>query len=1111
MRTLIKTAFDRSRTALLALLLIVIAGVVTYRTIPKEADPDVQLTSVYISAHQDGISPEDSDRLLVRPIDTQLQGLEGVKEIRSWARQDGASILIEFQAGTNIDQALLDVREKVDRAKPDLPRDADEPTVSEVNLALFPVIVVTLSGELPERALLRIARDLRDRIEALPQVLEVDIAGEREEVVEVIIDPFKVDTYGLELESLARIVDRNNQLVAAGELDNGSGRFAIKAPGVFENYAELMALPVKADGSRIVRLGDIASVHRTFKDADGFARVDSKPTLALEVKKRIGENIIETSLAVRAVVDAVRPNWPAGVEVGFSQDKSDNIEGMLKDLQNNVLSAVLLVMIVVVAFMGVRSAVLVGFAVPGAFLMGILVLGTTGLTVNIVVLFGLILAVGMLVDGAIVVTEYADRRISEGLPRRDAYRDAALRMAWPITASTLTTLAAFMPLLFWPGIVGEFMSYLPITLVATLSASLAMALIFVPVIATHLTKLLKILAYPLFFMTSVAAVVTLGGLALSAIVDPPRHAAWRQALSGETGIELALLWLLAAMLFVLARRASDETGPLVSDPRPGQHSLGVRAYLRMLRSAVRYPATVAVSALLIAVCAILAYAGFGRGVEFFPEVEPEQTQLHVHARGDLSVTEIDALVRMVEERVVPLDGIERVYARSGAQLEGQDVDDDTVGILLIEFDDWQVRRPAAEIMAQARALFDGIPGIHVEERKDNAGPPVGKPVTVEIRSTYPDRLMPVVEAVRNQFDSIDGLVEIADSRPKPGIEWRLDIDREQASRFGTDLATAGATIQLVTNGLLLGTTRPDDAEDELDIRARFPADQRHLGQLERLIINTPMGTVPLSNFIDQRPAPKSNELERIDGKRVFTVSADVEDGVLVDDKVTELRRWLETQSFDPSVEIVFRGEDEEQKEAQDFLIKAFGVALFLIAIILVTQFNSFYQALLILTAILFSTVGVMLGLLITNQPFGIIMSGVGVIALAGIVVNNNIVLIDTYNDLMRQGLEPVEAILETGAQRLRPVLLTTVTTILGLMPMVLKLNIDLFAPTITQGGPSTDWWAQLASAVAGGLFFATLITLVLTPSLLMLGERLKRRSPATTGDDVQAAAPLAAE
>ncbi len=1029
MNWLIQASFSRSRTVLLALVLILVAGAQAYRDIPKEADPDVSIPIVYVLMTHDGISPEDAERLLVRPMEQQLRRVEGMKEMTATASEGSASVTLEFEAGVDIDEALADVREGADIAKADLPEETDEPLVYEVNLALFPVLVVTLSGDLPERSLLKLARDLEKRVEALPNVLDVEIGGEREELLEIVIDPLLVESYGLDLQELLGLVDRNNRLVAAGTLDTGEGRFAIKVPGVFETAADLLALPVKIDGDKVVRIGDVAEVKSTFKDAEGFARIDGRPALALEVSKRIGANIIDTVQQVRDLVEAERVNWPAHVEVGFQQDKSDNIQDMLLDLQNNVLSAIILVMIVVVAALGLRSAGLVGLAVPGSFLTGILVLHSLGLTVNIVVLFALILAVGMLVDGAIVVTEYADRKMVEGMERREAYLAASKRMAWPITASTATTLAAFMPLLFWPGIVGEFMKFLPITLLATLAASLAMALVFVPNIGALIGRADKDAG-----TESSLALVEHGDLS---------------KLRGFTGF-----------------------------------------YVRMLRRFSRWPILVLIGAVLIAGGAYTAYGLFGRGVEFFPDVEPEIASLQIHTRGNFSADERDELVYQVEERLLDVDGIDTMYARSGVSFAGEDsVDEDVIGIILLEFDRWRARRPAAEILAEARERVADLAGITLEVRKDAAGPPVGKPLQVQLSSRFPEKLDPAVALVRQKFDSMDGLVDVTDSRPIPGIEWRFDVDREKAGRFGADVALVGSFIQLVTNGIRIGDYRPDDAVDEVEIRARFPVDRRGLGQLERLRVNTAYGSVPLSHFVTRSPAPKVGNLARVDRERQLTIAADVEEGVLVDDKASEIRAWIAEQDLDPAVTVTFKGEDEEQKESQAFLMKAFGIALFLIAIILVTQFNSFYQAFLILSAIVFSTVGVLLGLLITQQPFGIVMSGVGVIALAGIVVNNNIVLIDTYNEFRRAGVDAAEAVLRTGAQRLRPVLLTTVTTILGLMPMVLKINIDFFSRDISSGGPSTDWWAQLASAVAGGLAFATLLTLILTPCMLLLGHR----------------------
>ena len=1049
MRAIIEASFARSRTVFVALVLILVAGVVAYVTIPKESDPDVQIPVLFVSMAHEGISPEDAERLIVRPMETELRGIEGVKEMRSTAAEGRATVSLEFEAGVDIDAALADVRAKVDIAKAELPQETEEPIVDEVNIALFPVMVVTLSGDLPERTLVRVAEELEDAIEGVPQVLDVAIQGKREELVEVVIDPQKVEAYDLRADAIIDAVARNNQLVAAGTLDTGQGRFAVKVPGLFQNLADIYAMPVKTAGDTVVTLEDVATLRRGFKDPESFARVNGRPALTLEVSKRLGTNILDTVAAVRAVVAAAEPEFPAGLEVGFIQDTSDNIRSMLQELQNSVLSAVVLVMIVVVAALGFRSALLVGFAVPGAFLTAILAIALAGLTVNMVVLFGLILAVGMLVDGAIVVTELADRRMAEGRSRRDAYRDAAKRMAWPITAATATTLAAFFPLVFWPGIVGEFMRYLPITLLATLTASLFMALVFVP---------------------NIGAMI--GGT--------PRPKGGELALVGDERVDLL-------------RRTHGLT----------------RLYLRALDRALAHPLKVLAAALAVAIGVYAAYGAFGRGIEFFPEVEPERAQVLVQARGDLSIYERDALVREVEDRILDVDGVRAFYTNTAISFEGQEYEEDTVGLVLLEFEHWRERRPARKIMAEIEGRTADLAGIDVEVRKERQGPPSGKPVQLEVAAARSAVLAEVTEQVRARFDDTAGLVNITDSRPVPGIEWELDVDREQASRYGADVATVGPLVQLVTNGVKVGTYRPDDADDEIDIRARYPATDRGIGRLDVLRVPTERGAVPLANFVERRPAPKVSEIERVDGKRVFTVAADVAPGVLADDKVREVRRWLDGEVWPAGVAFTFKGEDEDRKESQAFLAKAFGVALFLIAMILVTQFNSFYQSALILSAVVFSTVGVLLGLLLTGQPFGIIMSGVGVIALAGIVVNNNIVLIDTYNELRRHGLAPRDAVRRTCAQRLRPVLLTTITTVLGLMPMALRVNIDLFTREIVVGGPSMDWWSQLASAVAGGLTFATVLTLVVTPCLLYLPSHLSRRAGQERGAAAPRPTPLA--
>ena len=1032
MKGVIDVAVSRARPVLLVLALVLTAGSITYVTIPKESDPDIAIPIIYVRIPHEGISAEDAERLLVRPMEQELRNIEGLKEMRATAVEGSATVVLEFEAGFDADRALDDVREQVDLARTELPEDTDEPTVHEVNVALFPVIVVTLFGDVSERELVVRARKLRDRLEGLPRVLEADIAGDREDLLEVIVDPGLLESLDQGPEELLRFVARNNQLVAAGAMDTGQGRFPVKVPALLESPQDMLSIPVAASGDRVLTFGDVAFARRTFKDPTGFARVEGQPAIALEVSKRIGANIIDTIADVRALVEQERREWPPGMQVHFLQDRSEDIRDMLRDLQSNVLAAIVLVMIVVVATLGLRTAALVGISIPGSFLTGILVLGFAGLTINIVVLFSLIMAVGMLVDGTIVVVELADRRMAEGHPRRKAYAMAARRMAWPIIAATATTLAAFMPLLFWPGIVGEFMKFLPITLIATLAASLFMALIFIP---------------------------TLGGVI------------GRRAPDSDYQVESL---------------AAAESGDL------RRLTGGSRLYLGVLRIAVTRPVAVVLLAAGVLTSAYAAYGYWGRGVEFFPDVEPENAIVHVRARGDLSVVERDRLVRDVERRILGMPEFASVYARSGTHFRSE-VSEDTIGIVQLELVDWRHRRPAAEILDEVRSRTADLAGIVLEVRKEDQGPAAGKPIQIEVNAPAPELLTGAVARVRAALDSVDGLVDITDTRPTPGLEWQMRVDREEATRFGVDLSAVGSTIRLVTNGINVGGYRPDDADDEVEIRVRFPFGDRRIDQLDRLRVTTPEGAVPLTNFVTREAVPRTGTIHRTDGLRVLKIEADVVDGVLVDDKVTEMRRLIDGADLDPRIEVKFRGEDEEQRAAEAFLLKAFGAALFVMAIILVTQFNSFYQAALILSAVVLSTVGVLLGLLVTGQPFGIVMSGIGVIALAGIVVNNNIVLIDTYNILRRDGMDAIEAALRTGVLRLRPVLLTTVTTVLGLMPMVLGVNIDIIGRSVTVGGPSTQWWTQLATAVAGGLAFATLLTLVLTPSLLVLGEGRRRR------------------
>ncbi|MCX7558396.1 efflux RND transporter permease subunit [Sulfitobacter sp. F26204] len=1031
MNAIIDAAFSRSRVVVMALFMVLTVGALAYVSIPKEANPEVPLPLFYVSTGLDGISPSDAERLLLEPMETEFASIAGLDSMKSDAAEGFASIQLEFLPGGDNDEALDKVREAVNRVESELPEDARDITITEINTALFPIITAILSGPLPERTLNSLAERLQEEIEGLEGVLEAEIGGQRFEFLEVLIDPTVFQTYNLSFDELIGQIQRNNRLIAAGAIETGSGRIVLKVPGLIENLSDVMNMPVKVRGNAVVTFGDVATIRRTFEDPDSFARINGQPALALEVTKRSGANIIDTVADVKALVEELRVDWPDNVEITYLQDQSKQVKDMLSDLEANVIAAVILVMIVIVLALGIRSAILVGLSIPGAFLAGVIALWMMDYTMNIVVLFSLILVVGMLVDGAIVTTELADRKLQEGVSPKEAYAYAAKRMSWPIIASTATTLSVFFPLLFWAGMVGEFMKFLPTTVILTLSASLFMALIFIPVVGGLIGK------------------------------RQPQPAKAKRALHAAE----------------------------IGDPREMGGFTG--AYVRLLAWAIVRPVTT----LLLAVALLLGgfglYGQFGKGISFFPSVEPDFMQVQVRARDNFSIFERDALVRAVEDRILGYDEIASIYARS--MMSAGRGDEETIGTLQLELTPWDTRRTAAEIGEDIRKSVSDIAGIDVQVQTESGGPSAGKPVNLQITARDPQVQGKAVQQIRDIMDRMGGFTDVTDTRPVPGVEVSILVDRAEAARFGADVSLLGQAVQLLTQGITVADYRPEDVDGSLDIRVRFPREERSLAELAGLRVPTTSGLVPISNFVTFAPSERTGVIRRIDEKRVTTIEANVAPGVLVNDQVVALTASLQATDLPEGVEFSFAGEAEDQQESMNFLIGAFFAAIFMMFVILVIQFNSFFQAVVVMSAIVFSIAGVLLGLIVTGRPFGVVMGGIGVIALAGIVVNNNIVLIDTYNDLRKAGRSPREAALRTGAQRLRPVILTSVTTALGLMPMVIGLNLNFFTREIVYGAPSTQWWTELSSAIAGGLVIATVLTLVVTPAMLMLGERKTNR------------------
>ena len=1031
MTSFIDLAIGRTRTTMSLLAVIVFAGLVARAALPIANDPHIELPYFYIGVMHEGISPEDAERLLVQPMEIELRKLEGVVELRSTASEGMASFFVEFDVSVDLDSALSDVREAVNRARAEMPLTAEEPFVEELTVDDFPIVQINLIGDnASERSVYQSALKLRDDIESIPSVLAADLQGHREELLEVIIDPDALHAYRISSEELLSTLQRNNRLIPAGSIDTGKGRFAVKVPAVVEEAKDILNLPIRSSGDKIVTLQDVATVRRTFKDRTSYARYNGRNAISIAVTKRADANIIDSVEQVLAIVEQARPRLPAGIEVIASQNQAEFASLQVRELEGNILTALALVMVLVVAAMGFRSGVVVGLGIPVSLLFSVIIIYLLGYTFNFMVMFGMLLGLGMLIDGGIVVTEYADRMMADGMDHKSAYSEAVRRMFWPVTASTATTLAAFLPLVFWPGVSGQFMGYLPVTVFTVLLGSLLYALMFGPVLGTLFGR-------------------------------PSKH-------SRKAARAMHLL----------------ETG----DPTQLQTPTG--RYARFLTRVCERPliALGLIFSLLIGI--FMAYGKFGAGTIFFSDADPQFIQVSVLGRGNFSASEVNELVLEVEHEILQVSGIRFVNTQTllpGSSGGGSGRTSDRIGSIFLElYPESERAMKGNAIIREIRRRTDHLAGIRVELLPLEQGPPVGKPIQIELASRDRALLEPAMARIRAHLDTLPELLDIDDSAALPSIEWRLEVDRAQAAIYGADVSSAGVAVQLVTNGVKVAEYRPDGADDAVDIRVRYPREDRGIRAMDELRISTSQGMVPLSNFVRMLPSPGVDRFNRTDGIPVELIRADVVDGVLADTMVKQIDSWLQQQDFDPALHIRFRGANEEQADSMAFVGVAFLLALALMFILLVTQFNSFYQSTLILLAVVMSTAGVLMGLMVLQNPFSALLTGVGVVALSGIVVNNNIILIDTFNHVRKTNpeLDIRAVIVRATSQRMRPVLLTTVTTVLGLLPLACGLSVDLISRTVTANGEMALFWKPLSQAIVFGLSFATVLTLIATPAML---------------------------
>ncbi|WP_138423028.1 efflux RND transporter permease subunit [Maritimibacter alexandrii] len=1163
MNGVVDWAASRARMVLAFIILSLTAGIAAYVGLPKEGEPDIEIPALFVSVPFPGISAEDSENLLVRPMEQELADIDGLKTMTGTAAENYAGLALEFEFGWDRTKVIADVRDAMNAAEAKFPSGADKYSVNEINFSEFPILVVNFTGAVPERMLVRLAREVQDEVEGIEPVLEAQLTGARDEMMEVLIDPLKLEAYNVTAGELIQVVTNNNQLIAAGQITTPSGATSIKIPSSFDDVQDIYGLPVKVNGDRVVTLGDLAEIRLAFEDRAGTARFNGDTTVALQVVKRKGFNLIDTVAEVKEVVEAATEEWPdelkQAVEVRYSNDQSHVISSMVSQLEGSVITAIALVMIVVLASLGMRSALLVGFAIPTSFLLTFALFAVLGVAINNIVMFGLILAVGMLVDGAIVVVEYADKRISDGVGPMSAYTEAAKRMFWPIISSTATTLCAFLPMLFWPGIPGEFMEMLPKTLIYTLTASLLVALIYLPVmggVAGRLSRSLERASHGLRgWPWVVRAALVLPAFALLFVaalqIANPDFLFGR----GSNPLDGAVAMLPGIVLFVVMALV---TTILLDATKPKRKPKKVTGTYRrtgfgvIINAIVGNPVMPIVT--ILGVMALVAGIGmdYGRnnqGVDFFADTAPEQAIVYVRGRGNLSIEEKDDMVRRVEEVVRAVPGVKNAFSFAGEGGLNQNTGGaagprDTIGQVQIEiatFEDrpsYDVEDKLLGIIPYTRTVRDadydgkvvverlkrdlaGLEGIPTEVAGIAGGPASTKPVNLRLKGDDWNTLLAATETTRQFFEGLTGLAQVEDTRPLPGIDWQLNIDVEEAGRYGTDVATVGGMVQLVTTGLLLDTMRVDGNDEEIEIRVRFPAEDRVLSTLDTLKVRTAQGLVPLSNFVTREAVPTLAQIDRIDQSRYFDVKAAVDPGLVVltgpsgdtrtlavaeadriianaanpDDfrktpvtsteRIERITEWLEAGNLPTGIDYEWAGDFADQSESTAFLGKAFAGALFLMFIILLAQFNSFYNAVLVLLAVVLSTAGVLFGMLVMGQSFSVIMTGTGVVALAGIVVNNNIVLIDTYQEYARY-MPRIEAITRTAEDRIRPVLLTTITTMAGLAPMMFGLSLDFIGGGYSVNAPTALWWVQLATAVVFGLGIATILTLVFTPSMLAL-------------------------
>ncbi len=1027
-------AVRKHMTTLALMVVVSLLGIASYVSLPRESSPDVKIPYVMVFAPYYGTSPQDMENIVTRKLEKQLKGLDKLKEMTSHSSEGASTIVLEFTSDVEMSDALQKVRDAVEMAKPDLPQKVkDDLVVQEISSEQWPIMQVVLSADYDPWKLKQVAEDLQEDLEQIHGVLSVDLLGGIEREVKVEVDPDRLRFYGLALADVEDAIALENVTLPGGDIPLGTYEYQVRVPGDFDSYEEINDLVLNPEAKTPVYVRDVARVSFGTKDLDTISRLNGKSSVTLSVKKRSGENVIHIADEVHRTVDRWKENFPQGTKVAIVSDESTDIRYLVNELQNNILSGLLLVVVVLLLFLGFTNSIFVGMAIPFSMLISFVVLQATGITLNMVVLFSLILALGMLVDNAIVIVEniYRHRTLGKGADEAAIFGSNEVGVA--VTASTITTLCAFAPMVFWPNIMGEFMKYLPITVIITLTASLLVALVFNPVLCSRFMR--------------------------------------------------------------VGHSDRRKFGDRLLD-------FGLRTYEPTLRWTLEHRAWTLLGMTGLFVLVLFAFGLFNTGIELFPDIDPTFAYVQAKAPSGTRIEVSDGYARRLEEEVSKLPDLK-------AYLTGVGVSSDNFGDptkapsnlarVDIEFLRSEDRHGSTRAyLEDLRKRLSRFTGAELTIDKQSMGPSVGAPVDVQIQGDDFDVMSALSTDIQDLIRDIPGLVDLHDDIDRRRPEIVVRPDREKAARYGLRTMDIAATIQTAIKGVEVSKYRQGEDEYEIIVRYDQPSRQ-NVEKLEELTVFYEGRSIPLTAFATVSYASGIAEIQRIDNQRVVNVLGDVAAGHNANRILSEVQRRVAEMELPAGYHIQYKGQNEDEEESKAFLSKAFTIALMLIFVVLITQFDSVTVPLVIMASVVFSLMGVFLGLMITRLPFGIIMTGVGVISLAGIVVNNAIVLLDYVEQLRRRGMAKQQALIEAGKTRFRPVILTAITTILGLIPLTTGFSLDFarlfeghFRRAVVLGGESSQWWGPMGVAVIWGLAVATFLTLIVVPVMYSSLDPMKR-------------------